>query len=1122
MTNSPPLPPRLQKVDPSPPRQRRTDSPRYFPEDYRYRRPIGAYHTAVTSEPEELDLYSENPYPDAWDLHHRGVNYGAYEPPVVRSRRSRRTSSYSDPWLRSNSLSTTGFSSVNDGHSYIRPRRKRSLVDTTTIPSRAEPERVVRFAPSRSPPLRSTRASSVYDYQGGSESEPDNDRSSTEDTGDDEEGFDEELGGRVFQFVPSRASKSNAKVTASFVTEDSSINTDDDSAAAFSRRSLQVFHSRYTGDAISDGTHTAKLTVIHNPKKQQQPLFRWMHLEQSVMNFDEFSTEVSRIPAITDIERNGFTKLLTEVKRNHVKVRPTSKGGTVRHMDPRPLRVAITSESRAKDQPFPRSLTWLCIPYFSLEKYSGLLSTSNPSSFPIETLLQSEYARTTQERDMQQVVCQNGGAPAGHCFHIAQLWCIVLDNTLLVTCGQMSAPVLRGDFIQIITEPLKQPDLKMKTVYVSYYDSVLWAFPLETCMTWFDFSIHFREFWPQAVKVFHHGQLITEDSWQRIVNLVRYSNTKITLDLRLGAHPLPPASGVLNPLLNEPENKLKVENKSEQDTEQDTEQSTADCKKRFIDPSKNRFHVFTWVDMENEEDRSGKIEIEVLVDQLTEVEDYLDRSTSISDRTAYQECRPSLRQFVHEYLEIKRPDMEEDDETDQSLKKYEDAVDIFNAADVLFEFFLPHGMEKVVPTVGKFWGAVQRLMEVAISDENDKSRVRRPRQPHRGAMMHSIIHQIKSTTRETTRIIQSFQAIVSQAPPEIRNKIEVPDGLIRAWLHLIMALIQAPSNREVWIENMNVSEALIRKGMNEIMDDIPTSSLLEYSVVQPMELVALLSFKLLHDSTGKLPSINETYSEYLKGLEHDITAKDSNRSYQLRLSLFKQEVSVIRRVITWQMNAVLAMNGPPRLNLADQTRREREMLDRERDKSKTDRVTRTWFSEKQQAVNADRPIFTWVAPSTDIKTKGLNDFDAIQDPDGFSKLSATDPGGFRELFGRECTAWLDSRDREFYELSFEASRLETMVHTPDPTPHLPPKHNRLLTKVCAEHEQHRSDQGPPRGRRLRLHHGDHNIPASQYHQLYLRDELQRRAGHGRGAVGLLGHRRAHDAARHRRRAVVDG
>ncbi|KAI1634420.1 hypothetical protein F4809DRAFT_513097 [Biscogniauxia mediterranea] len=266
--------------------------------------------------------------------------------------------------------------------------------------------------------------------------------------------------------------------------------------------------------------------------------------------------------------------------------------------------------------------------------------------------------------------------------------------------------------------------------------------------------------------------------------------------------------------------------------------------------------------------------------------------------------------------------------------------------------------------------------------------------------------------RDTTRVIQSFQAIISQAPPNVRNRIEVPDDLIRAWLHLIMGLIQISLNYQAWDENMNVADGLIRRGMDEIINKLSTRSLLDYSVVLPMDLVVLFSSRLLRNFTGKFPNINKTYSDYLKGLEHNITKLNSNRAYQLRLTLFRQEVSAIRSVIKSQMEAIAAINGVLKLNWNEHTSSEREMVGRERDKSKTDRTTRVYFPERQEAVSVDRPI------ATDHFMRDLNGFGQ-----SFSKLSATDPGGFSELFGRECGACVDRRDREFYELSIAASRL---------------------------------------------------------------------------------------------------
>ncbi|KAI1774117.1 hypothetical protein F4818DRAFT_420890 [Hypoxylon cercidicola] len=837
---------------------------------------------------------------------------------------------------------------------------------------------------------------------------------------DEEEGFDEYLGYKVFQYVPSRASRALSKSGHSIETDvsleksdDGTSNVRDEPNGSKASSTLHIFQSKYTGDAVSDGTHTAKLTVVHDPKKQRQPLFRWMHLEQRMMNLDELSAEISRIPAISDSERNGFAKLLTEVKRSSVKVRPTSNGNNVRHMDPRPVRVTIPPDGRTKGQ-ISRSLTWLCVPYFSLEKYSGLLSASTASSFPIETLLQSEYARTTKERDMQQAVSRNGEAPEGFCFHIAQVWCIVLDNSLLITCGRMSGTTLRGDLVRIVNEPLKEPSGRGKTIYVTYYDSVLWQLPLETCLTWFDFSVHFREFWPQAVKVFHRDHAITEVDWPRIVNMVKNVNSKVVLDLRLWFHQQPPSIGVLRTLGT---------GKGAAPTTETKTPESGNTKDQLSDHVDNNFHVFTWLDIAENEANDTKSDDDTLITHLREIEDYLLTSTSMRDRNQYNNCNSSSQQAVHAYLKEKGLETEKAEEESQDKQEYENKVDLYNAADIVFSFFLPQSLDENTPTVGQFWHSVRSLVEMSNGDDDVRPRRAKPRR-----RANANIQQLRSTLRGLTRVIQSFQDIMSHTPAHLRSKIEVPDGLVRAWLHLVMALVQASVSDEAWNENMNVAEALVRKGMNDIMDGLPAEDLLSSSIVQPMELVALVSMKLLQDSTGTYSSINNTYSDYLKGLENEITANNSDRSHQFRIALFKQEIAVIRRVFASQFKVVDGMTVPRRLTGSDQTRRERELLEREREKSRADTVKMRSY-EKQGTAYVDR-VGAYEGPhhyySRSVSGLPGLSFDPARDPDAFSKLASTDPGGFRELFGRECKSWLDRRANEFNELELEASRLEDM------------------------------------------------------------------------------------------------
>lgn len=137
--------------------------------------------------------------------------------------------------------------------------------------------------------------------------------------------------------------------------------------------------------------------------------------------------ELSRVPNLTSSEKKSLSILMNDVKLKYVKPIQFSESKTVRLMEPNIIQSTVPSPTgRTKDlSARPRTVTWICLPYFSLEKYSGLESDA---SFPVQTLLQAQFSRSGRTRDMQQAVCKNKLAPPGYCFHIAQVWCVVLDN----------------------------------------------------------------------------------------------------------------------------------------------------------------------------------------------------------------------------------------------------------------------------------------------------------------------------------------------------------------------------------------------------------------------------------------------------------------------------------------------------------------------------------------------------------------------------------------------------------------------------------------------------------------------------------------------------------------------
>jgi hypothetical protein len=139
--------------------------------------------------------------------------------------------------------------------------------------------------------------------------------------------------------------------------------------------------------------------------------------------------EASCIPDVSGSERRGISEILSKIRRKHVKAIPTASGKSVQHMEPSCMQHILKPETSPKGQAMAtRAVTWICLPYFSLENYSGLASSKSQTGFPIQTLLQTKISRATRERDLQQAVCQIKETANGHCFHIAQFWCLVLDN----------------------------------------------------------------------------------------------------------------------------------------------------------------------------------------------------------------------------------------------------------------------------------------------------------------------------------------------------------------------------------------------------------------------------------------------------------------------------------------------------------------------------------------------------------------------------------------------------------------------------------------------------------------------------------------------------------------------
>jgi hypothetical protein len=87
---------------------------------------------------------------------------------------------------------------------------------------------------------------------------------------------------------------------------------------------------------------------------------------------------------------------------------------------------------------------------------------------------------------------------------------------------------------------------------------------------------------------------------------------------------------------------------------------------------------------------------------------------------------------------------------------------------------------------------------------------------------------------------------------------------IDAWLHLLMGLIYLPKVQSESERRMKGAKLLIDKGIKAIVESLPGKPLLEKSVVLPLEIVSLMSLKLLQDVTPPGSDIIKTYSDFLE------------------------------------------------------------------------------------------------------------------------------------------------------------------------------------------------------------------------------------------------------------------
>ncbi|KAG4265862.1 hypothetical protein FPRO03_01146 [Fusarium proliferatum] len=477
-------------------------------------------------------------------------------------------------------------------------------------------------------------------------------------------------------------------------------------------------------------------------------------------------------------------------------------------------------------------------------------------------------------------------------------------------------------------------------ILVAYGDSVVWSFDADECQAWFAFLSKFQAFWPKVPEFWYKDQAVTANAWPRILKLasaVRAMSLKITM--KLGSKPDPPPRAILRP---DPQVLISTHGgKGKPGTQEFT----------------HMLSLATW------DGRGPQIQVtgfKLLEAQLDAAETFLTCDTTYTDRKAYKTCKEASRKECYDYL-VELSGRIEEAESDSLRRAYEERVDIFNAVDIVYSFFLPVNFQG--PMVGKFWGAVRSITELAMLD-----------------------------------------VYGSKDDPKCDDR-------------------------------MRRAEELIATGSKKLVQGFGDKNLLEKAIVLPLEVLSLITMGILQDQLGKSDDICDTYSQYLGSLDHAITSKPSDRSFQHQLDLVQQELVAVKRTLWKQKSLIYRLRKS--LTAIDtegivMSQIEHEIVLKEAEKQYNDK---RYYSENlppphSQRQGEDYNRIVPVSYAQEVAT--VNDYmelddDFLFDMASSSKLSPTDAGGLRGLFFLECSRLIEQREFEFRRFSDFSKDLERAI-----------------------------------------------------------------------------------------------
>ncbi|KAF2498584.1 hypothetical protein BU16DRAFT_558643 [Lophium mytilinum] len=657
---------------------------------------------------------------------------------------------------------------------------------------------------------------------------------------------------------------------------------------------------------VTEGQETAS-----GVEDAPEPLFRWIHLDEDSMDFDDFLASAIQSPSLSLQEKRLVKYHLEHLRRYNEQVIGSGEG---RYMDPFFLQELpdLSNES---------TMIALCLPYFHLDEYSANSEGSKSTKHPSRTLLQSFMSSTAHDRDMDQAVCKLHFAPDNHCYHVSQVWCLVLGEKLMITSARSDEQELCGPSVVWG----KEPTTGFHHILVTDGGNCLWQIRPEECENWFAFTANFMEIksskdnfmsrFEDRFKLTLNGRSVTPENWYKVIAKAKKSTVRLLLSRgsakpriiitqTSGAKeeaesiaesegvfpwqqefppPPPPTGEEAVAESRRPKSEVLSDVQSLNSLTPSDTHDSKEPKEAGVQGVADDFSVLQWLFIEKihpgvSEDHSNHL-LQFDDKKFNKFQDEIHlrmlNNKNSKEKKAYEECHEKELPEVTNFLAraISKDGGFAGGLSKSTLEKF------FYAAAEMFLLFMP--LDTKTSIAKHYWGAKIIPLDSPVFTASIEKFI--------------LVSQLAKIIKEE----------LSKGRGPKPGQVDLPIEFQEAWLHCIAYLtlfkikVKNVKHRDGHIETCQLKLHKARQSLGRKLAQVPLN---RKEVAVPQTILSIIISRLLRDITGGQDHLNiaKTYDEYWKQMDVKIKAGRLKRA-QPAIGYLQQEIKAVMKTLTDQL-----------------------------------------------------------------------------------------------------------------------------------------------------------------------------------------------------------------------------